>query len=381
MAEQKRDYYEVLGVDKNADENTLKKAYRTLAKKYHPDANPGDKEAESKFKEASEAYAVLSDPQKRAQYDKFGHSAFDGSAGGGYGSAGFDFSNLNFDDILSGFGFGDIFGHRSGGRSQGGQSKGRNMTVSVTINFNDAITGVDREVEIPYKEECASCHGSGCKAGTSPTTCSKCGGRGQIRYTSQSFFGSVTQVGECPDCRGTGKIITSKCPDCGGTGYKPTRKKVSVSIPAGIDDGQCVRITGLGEPGSMGGERGDLLVEVRIRNNTKFTRDGVTIYSEVPISYATAALGGDILIETVDGHVVYNVKAGTQSGLQVRLKGKGVPSLRVKNARGDHYVTLMVETPTKLSREARNLLAQFDALTGDSLNEVKRYTESNGKKR
>lgn len=371
MAEQKRDYYEVLGVDKNADEETLKKAYRQLAKKYHPDVNPGNKEAEAKFKEASEAYAVLSDPEKRRQYDQFGHAAFDGSGGAG-GFGGFDFSGADFSDI-----FGDIFGDFFGGaRSRGGSRsngpmKGANLRTSVRITFEEAVFGVEKELELNLKDECKTCHGTGAKPGTSKETCPKCKGQGQIVYTSQSFFGTVRNVQVCPDCKGSGKIVRDKCPDCGGTGYVTSRKKIAVSIPAGIDNGQCVRIPGKGEPGVNGGERGDLLVEVIVSSHPIFQRQDTNIYSTVPISFAVAALGGEVLIDTVDGRVAYEVKPGTQTDTRVRLKGKGVPSLRYRDVRGDHYVTLIVQTPDKLSKEAKDLLKQFDALTGDSLNAVK----------
>ncbi len=376
MAEQKRDYYEVLGVDKNADDDALKKAYRQLAKKYHPDVNPGNKEAEAKFKEASEAYAVLSDPEKRRQYDQFGHAAFDGSGGAG-GFGGFDFSGADFSDIFGDI-FGDFFGgsrSRSGARSNG-PMKGANLRTSVRITFEEAVFGVEKELELNLKDECKTCHGSGAKPGTSKETCPKCKGQGQIVYTSQSFFGTVRNVQVCPDCKGSGKIVREKCPDCGGTGYVTSRKKIAVSIPAGIDNGQCVRIPGKGEPGVNGGERGDLLVEVIVASHPIFQRQDTNIYSTVPISFAVAALGGEVLIDTVDGRVAYEVKPGTQTDTRVRLKGKGVPSLRYRDVRGDHYVTLVVQTPDKLSKEAKDLLKQFDALTGDSLNAVKNASNS-----
>lgn len=378
MAEQKRDYYEVLGVDKNADDDTLKKAYRQLAKKYHPDVNPGDKEAEAKFKEASEAYAVLSDAEKRKQYDQFGHAAFDGGAGGG-GFGGFDFNGADFSDI-----FGDIFGSffgGGGGSTRGGRSngpmKGANLRTSVKISFTEAVFGVEKEIELTLKDECSSCHGTGAKPGTKPETCPKCKGQGQVVYTSQSFFGTVRNVSACPDCKGTGKIVKEKCPDCGGSGYVANRKKIMVSIPSGIDNGQCVRLSGKGEPGSNGGPRGDLLVEVIIQDHPIFQRQDTNIYSTVPISFAVAALGGEVIIDTVDGKIAYDVKPGTQTDSRIRLKGKGVPSLRYKDVRGDHYVTFVVQTPEKLSHEAKELLKQFDALTGDSLNAAKNASSNN----
>lgn len=376
MAEQKRDYYEVLGLSKGASEEDIKKAYRVLAKKYHPDMNPGDKEAEAKFKEASEAYAVLSDPEKRSQYDQFGHAAFDGS--GGFGAGGFDFNSADFSDI-----FGDIFGDLFGGsrrtRSAGnGPMKGANLRTSVRITFMEAVFGVDKNITLDMKDPCQTCGGTGAKPGTSPKMCPKCGGKGQVVFTQQSFFGMVRNVQTCPDCSGSGKIIEDKCPECGGTGYKSSRKTISVSIPAGIDNGQSVRIREKGEPGVNGGQRGDLLVEVLVAQHPEFIRQDYDIFSTVKISYAVAALGGEVVIDTVDGKVIYDVKPGTATDTRVRLKGKGVPTLRNANVRGDHYVTLVIETPTKLSKEAKELLKKFDALTGNSL-EAAAKVEKGGK--
>lgn len=376
MAEQKRDYYEVLGVDKGADDATIKKAYRQLAKKYHPDMNPGDKEAEKKFKEASEAYAVLSDPDKRRQYDQFGHSAFEGGgAGGGFG--GFDFSGADFSDI-----FGDIFGDFFGGGSRGGARnngpmKGANLRTSVRISFEQAVFGVEKELDLNLKDTCKTCNGSGAKHGTSPETCRKCGGRGQVVTQHSTPFGTIRNSQVCPDCGGTGKTIKEKCPDCHGSGYISSRKKIQVSIPAGIDNGQSVRIRDKGEPGVNGGPRGDLLVEVVVDRHPIFQRQEMNIFSTVPVSFAVAALGGEILIDTVDGKVVYDVKAGTQTDTRIRLRGKGVPSLRNKDVRGDHYVTLVVQVPDKLSNEAKELLKQFDKETGNSLEAVKNMENNN----
>ena len=365
MAEQKRDYYEVLGVDRNADEATIKKAYRVLAKKYHPDANPGDKEAEKKFKEASEAYAVLSDAEKRKQYDQFGHAAFDGCAGGGAG--GFDFSGMDMGDI-----FGDIFGDFFGGgsrsrRANNGPMKGANIRTSIRITFEEAVFGCEKEIELVLKDECKTCHGSGAKPGTSKETCPKCGGKGKVVYSQQSLFGMVQNVQSCPDCNGTGQIIKEKCPDCRGTGYIASKKKIQVSIPAGIDDGQSVRIREKGEPGVNGGPRGDLLVEVVVSRHPIFQRQDMNIYSTAPISFAQAALGGEVRINTVDGDVLYEVKPGTQTDTKIRLKGKGVPSLRNKAVRGDQYVTLVVQVPTGLNEAAKEALRAFDEQTGQTL--------------
>lgn len=364
MAEQKRDYYEVLGVDKNADDATIKKAYRQLAKKYHPDMNPGDAEAEKKFKEASEAYAVLSDPEKKRQYDQFGHAAFDGGMGGGAG--GFDFSGMDMGDI-----FGDIFGDFFGGgrrrSADNGPRKGANLRAVVRISFEEAAFGCEKEIEITLKDDCTTCHTTGAKPGTTPETCTKCGGKGKVVYTQQSFLGMVQNVQTCPDCGGTGKIIKEKCPDCHGTGYIANRKKIKVKIPAGIDNGQSVRIRDKGEPGTNGGPRGDLLVEVNISRHPIFQRQDMNIYSTAPISFAQAALGGEVRISTIDGDILYDVKPGTQTDTRIRLKGKGIPSLRNSSVRGDHYVTLVVQVPTKLNEEAKEALRKFDEVSGQSL--------------
>jgi molecular chaperone DnaJ len=379
MAEQKRDYYEVLGVERGADDATIKKAYRQLAKKYHPDMNPGDAEAEKKFKEASEAYAVLSDPDKRRQYDQFGHAAFDGGAGGG-GFGGFDFNSGDFSDIFGDI-FGDLFG---GGRSSysrsNGPMKGSNIRTSVRISFDEAVFGVDKELELTLKDTCTTCNGSGAKPGTSAETCTKCGGRGQVIMQSKTPFGVIRNTQTCPDCGGSGKIVRDKCPDCHGSGYISNRKKIQVSIPAGIDNGQSVRIRDKGEPGVNGGPRGDLLVEVVVDRHPIFQRQDMNIFSTVPVSFAVAALGGEILIDTVDGKVAYEVKPGTQTDTRIRLRGKGVPSLRNKDIRGDHYVTLVVQVPDKLSNEAKELLRQFDKETGNTLEAVKNMETSDSNK-
>lgn len=356
MAE-KRDYYEVLGVPRDADDAALKKAYRALAKKYHPDINPGDTEAEAKFKEASEAYAILSDPQKRKQYDQFGHAAFENGGGAG-GGGGFDFSDMGdiFGDI-----FGDLFG---GGRSRSrsnGPMKGANVRARVRITFEEAVFGCEKEITLDLKDPCQTCNGTGAKPGSSPSTCGKCGGKGQVVYTQQSLFGMVRNVQTCPDCNGKGKIIKDKCPNCYGTGFVTSRKTIQVSIPAGIDDGQSIRIRGKGEPGENGGERGDLLVEVNVARSPIFQRQDANIYTTVPISFADAALGNTIRIKTVDGEVEYDIKPGTQTDTRVRLKGKGVPSIRNSQIRGDHYVTFVVQVPDKLTEEQRQALIAFDA--------------------
>lgn len=363
----KRDYYEVLGVSKNAGLDEIKKSYRKLAKQYHPDSNPGNKEAEQKFKEASEAYAVLSDSDKRAKYDQFGHAAFDGAGGGG----GFDFSGMDFSDIFGEFGFGDIFGSVfGGGRRGGGYSgpmQGASLRAAVEIDFHEAVFGCEKELQLSLKDECPHCHGSGAKPGSEKVSCTKCGGKGQVVYMQQSLFGTMRNVRTCPDCGGSGRIIKEKCPDCSGTGYVSSRKTISVSIPAGIDQENVVRIRGKGEPGVNGGSRGDLLVSVYIRPHPIFQRRGNDIYSTVPMSYAQAVLGGEILVDTIDGQVVYDIKPGTATDTTVRLRGKGVPFLRNKSMRGDHYITLIVQVPVKVPAEAKELLLQLDKLTGNAI--------------
>ena len=379
MAE-KRDYYEVLGVSKTASDSEIKSAYRKLAKKYHPDMNPGDKEAEAKFKEASEAYAILSDADKRRQYDQFGHAAFDGGAGGGAG--GFDFNGFDMGDI-----FGDIFGDFFGGSGRSrsannGPMKGQNVRVSVHLTFEEACFGTEKEIELNIKEDCAKCHGTGAKPGTQPETCSKCGGKGQVVFTQQSLFGVVRNVQACPDCHGTGKIIKDRCPDCGGSGYISRRKKISVSIPAGIDNGQSIRIRDKGEPGINGGPRGDLLVQVIVGRHPIFQRQDYDIYSTAPITFAQAALGAEVRIKTIDGDVMYTVKPGTQTDTRVRLRGKGVPTTRNKQVRGDHYVTLVVQVPTKMNAEQKELLKAFDqAMDGKKEEEPETGHKSHKEKR
>lgn len=363
MADSKRDYYEVLGVSKNATDDEIKKAYRQTAKKYHPDMNPGNKEAEAKFKEASEAYAVLSDPEKRRQYDQFGHAAFEQ---GGGGAGGFDFSGMDMGDIFGDL-FGNIFGGGSRRSSNNGPQKGANVRTGIRITFEEAVFGTEKELDLNLKEKCATCNGSGAKPGSSVDTCSKCGGKGQVVFvTQQPLFGTVRNVQTCPECRGTGKIIREKCSDCSGNGYVTRRRTIQVSVPAGIDSGQSIRIRGKGEPGTGGGEQGDLLVEVVVSQHPVFQRDGYDIYSNAQMSFTKAALGGDVRISTVDGDILYTVKPGTQTDTRIRLRGKGVPSLRDKNVRGDHYVTLVVQVPTKLTAEQKELLQKFDDTMKDS---------------
>ena len=370
MAENKRDYYEVLGVDRGADEATIKKAYRQLAKKYHPDMNPGDKEAEKKFKEASEAYAVLSDAEKRRQYDQFGHAAFEQGGGGAGGFGGFDFNGGDMGDIFGDI-FGDLFGGGRSRRANNGPMKGANVRTAVRITFEEAVFGCEKQLDLNLKDECTTCHGTGAKPGTSPETCPKCGGKGQIVYTQQSLFGTVRNVQTCPDCNGSGKIVKEKCADCHGSGYITNRKKIAVTIPTGIDNGQSIRIREKGEPGVNGGPRGDLLVEVQVERHPIFQRQDMNIYSTAPVTFAQAALGGQIHITTVDGDMAYDIKPGTQTDTKIRLKGKGVPSLRNKNIRGDHYVTLVVQVPTKLNEEAKEYLRKYDEAVNGKINDSK----------
>ena len=374
----KRDFYEVLGIKKGASQSEIKKAYRKMAKKYHPDTNAGDEAAAEKFKEVSEAYSVLNDPEKKKLYDQFGHAAFEGGAGGGAG--GFDFSGMDMSDIFGDI-FGDFFG---GGRSRAqsnGPMKGQNLHHTIRITFEEACFGTEKELDLPLQDECESCHGTGAKAGTTPETCSKCGGKGQVVFTQQSLFGMVRNVQTCPDCRGTGKIIREKCPDCHGSGYITRKRKISVTVPAGIDNGQSIRIREKGDPGVNGGPRGDLLVEVAVSRHPIFQRQGIDIYSSAPITFAQAALGGDVRIKTVDGEVEYTVKPGTQTDTRIRLRGKGVPSLRNKSIRGDQYVTLVVQVPTRMNGEQKELLKKFDEAMYGKPEEKEEADETTEKKK
>ena len=359
MAENKRDYYEVLGVDKSASADDIKKAYRKLAMKYHPDRNPGDKSAEEKFKEVGEAYEVLSDADKRSRYDSYGFAGVDpnfnpnagGGFGGGFGGAGFDFGDI----------FGDFFGGGASSRSasQNAPRRGENVMARLELTFEEAAFGCEKEVSAPRIENCPTCHGTGSADGKIET-CSRCHGTGQEQVV-QSFMGMRMQTATtCSQCGGRGKIIKTPCSTCKGKGKVRKNNRVKVTVPAGIDNGQSIRIRGKGEPGVNGGPRGDLLVEVIVARHPIFQRQDMNIYSTAPISFATAALGGAVRIKTVDGEVEYDVKAGTQTDTRVRLKGKGVPSLRNKNTRGDHYVTLVVQVPTDLSKDAKEALRAYD---------------------
>ncbi len=361
---EKRDYYEVLGVQKGASEAELKKAYRKMAVKYHPDQNPGNKEAEEKFKEVNEAYEVLSDPQKRAQYDQFGHAAFDqsmGGAGGGFYGQGFDMGDLG-DIFGSMFGFGGFGGGGSARRN--GPRRGNDINVNIQVTFEEAIFGCKKEISVAVVDQCETCHGTGAKPGTHAETCSKCGGTGQERVVQQTMFGAVTSVRTCSACHGTGKMIKEPCGTCRGTGKQRKTKKYEVNIPKGIDNGQTIRLAGKGEVGENGGSYGDLLVTVYVQPNRVFVRKGYDIYCDVPITFVQAALGGEIVIKTIDGEEKYTIKPGTQPDTVVTLRGVGVPNLRNPKVRGNQIVTLKVKIPTSLTERQKELLREFYGESG-----------------
>ncbi len=349
----KRDAYEVLGVSRNANDNDLKKAYRVLAKKYHPDANPGDMEAEEKFKEASEAYAILSDAENRKKYDQYGWAAFDPNGQGG--DAGFDFADMG--DI-----FGDIFGDMFGGGNKktqtSGPVKGADIKTTIRCTFEEAAFGTQTEVELPLKDECPVCQGSGAQPGHPAETCGKCGGKGQVALTQQSLFGMTRTIQTCPDCQGSGKIIKFKCSNCAGSGFVKSKKIIQIKVPAGIDNGQSIRLREMGEPGMNGGARGDLIVTILVDKHAIFQRQEYDLYSTEQVAFTQAALGGKITINTIDGPYEYDLTPGTQTNTKITLKGKGIPTLRNKNVRGNHYVTLMVEVPENLTEEQKQVLKQ-----------------------
>ncbi len=365
----KRDYYEVLGVDKNADEATLKKAYRGLAKKYHPDMNPDNKEAEAKFKEVNEAYEVLSDPEKKAKYDQFGHAAFDPSAGAGYGGG--------FGGGFGGFGdfgdIGDIFGSFFGGGFGGGSAqrknapmRGEDVSVRVTLTFEEAAFGVKKDITYNRIEKCPDCSGTGATKGTQAETCSACRGTGQKRVVQRvggmQFQSTVT----CDACRGTGKIIKSPCQNCRGTGYVKVSKKLTVSIPAGIDDGERVALRGQGCDGRNGGPSGDLIITVVVRSHNMFERNGSNIYCEVPITVAEATLGAEIDVPTLEGDVKFTIPEGTQPGTEFTLRQKGIPYVNNSNRRGDLIFTVNVEIPKGLNEKQKEHMRAFADSCGNS---------------
>ena len=366
MAE-KRDFYEVLGVKKGVSEDELKKAYRKLAKENHPDLHPGDKECEARFKEINEAYEVLSDPDKRAKYDQFGHAAFDPSQGfgGGGGFGGFEgfggFGDIFSDIFGGGFGFGG-----GGGRNPNAPRKGDNLRATVNIKFEEAAFGVKKDVFVSKIEQCPDCKGTGCAEGTTAEVCPDCKGTGTVMSTKRTPFGMVQSSEQCPKCKGRGKIIHSPCKTCRGMGSVRRQHKVSVSIPAGIDDGQTISLTGQGNAGLNGGPAGDLLITVLVQPHARFERDGASILLDQEISFAQAALGAEVEVPTLDGKVKLNIPEGTQSGTTFRLKGKGVPFLR-NGGRGDQFVTVNVAVPRGMTSTQKDALRQYAETMGETV--------------
>ncbi len=364
----KRDYYEVLGINKGASADEIKKAYRALAKKYHPDMNPGDKDAEVKFKEVNEAYAVLSDEEKKRIYDQYGHAGLDGSAGfGGAGAGGFSggFSNFDFGDI------GDIFSSFFGGGASSGSSSRRNgpirgedIAYRITLSFEEAAFGCKKDISYNRIERCSDCGGSGAEKGTSAETCPQCHGTGQIRVTQKTMLGMMQTTRPCDACRGTGKIIKTPCKNCNGKGYVKVTKKLSISIPAGIDDGERVGVTGQGNEGRNGGSAGDLVIVVNVRPHSIFKRDGYNLYCEVPITYAEAALGAELSIPTLEGDVKYTIPEGTQTGTRFTIRGSGIQIPRSQR-KGDLIFTVNVEVPKNLNENQKDLLRQFAESCGE----------------
>ena len=372
MPEQKRDYYEVLGVSKGASDDEIKKAYRKLAKKYHPDMNPGDKVAEAKFKEVNEAYSILSDSEKRARYDQFGHAGVDpnyGAGGPGGGFGGFDMGDIDLGDIFGSF-FGGGFGGFGGSASsrRNGPQKGESLRASLTISFEEAAFGCEKEINLNRTEECEACHGSGAEPGTTAETCPDCRGTGVVRVQQRTGGFAFSSTAPCSRCRGTGKIIHTPCKACGGSGSVKKTKRVTVSIPAGIDDGQAISLRGQGNAGKNGGPAGDLIVAVHVKPHPQFHRDGTTVLYEQPVTFYQAVMGAELEIPTIDGKVKYNLPAGTQTGTTFRLRGKGIPELRGRG-RGDQYVTVRVQIPTSLNGEQKEALRAFAEAMGEDVPE------------
>ena len=372
MPEQKRDYYEVLGVSKGASDDEIKKAYRKLAKKYHPDMNPGDKEAEAKFKEVNEAYSILSDSEKRARYDQFGHAGVDpnyGAGGPGGGFGGFDMGDIDLGDIFGSF-FGGGFGGFGGSATsrRNGPQKGESLRASLTISFEEAAFGCEKEINLNRTEECEACHGSGAEPGTTAETCPDCRGTGVVRVQQRTGGFAFSSTAPCSRCRGTGKIIHTPCKACGGSGSVKKTKRVTVSIPAGIDDGQAISLRGQGNAGKNGGPAGDLIVAVHVKPHPQFHRDGTTVLYEQPVTFYQAVMGAELEIPTIDGKVKYNLPAGTQTGTTFRLRGKGIPELRGRG-RGDQYVTVRVQVPTSLNGEQKEALRAFAEAMGEDVPE------------
>lgn len=354
----KRDYYEVLGVSKSASDDEIKKAFRQQSKKYHPDLHPGDKTAEEKFKEVNEAYQVLSDADKKSRYDRFGHAGVDpnygaGGAGGGFNGAGFDFGDI-FGDIFGGFG-----GFGGGGGRRNGPRRGADVRQVVDVTFEEAAFGCTKKINLTKQEKCDTCNGSGAKPGTTAETCPHCRGTGQIQTQQRTILGYMTNVTTCPDCKGEGKIIKEPCRDCRGTGKVRKSKTIEINIPAGIDNGQTMQLSGQGEAGDRGGPNGDLLITIRVRPHEIFKREGNDVYIAMPISFAQAALGATLTVPTLDGAVEYEIPEGTQTGTKFRLRGKGIPYIRSKS-RGDQYVTVNVEVPKNLTQKQKDILMEFD---------------------
>ena len=365
MAAEKRDYYEVLGVDKSASEDEIKRAYKKMARKYHPDLNPDNKEAEEKFKEVNEAYEVLSDSDKKARYDQFGFAGVDpnygaGAGGGAYGAGGFDFGDLG--DIFGSF-FGGGFGSAQR-RNPNAPQRGESIRLSVTISFEEAAFGCEKEVTIQRSEQCTTCKGNGCAPGTTPEICPDCHGSGVVQVQQRTPMGVFASSRPCQRCHGTGKIIHQPCTDCGGTGAVRKRKTIKINIPAGIDHGQTISLRGQGNAGKNGGPAGDLLITVMVQPHELFRREGNDVFCEAPITFSQAVLGATLEIPTIDGQVKYDIPEGTQTGTVFRLRGKGIPVLNGRG-RGDQYVTVTIETPRGLNREQKDALKKFDAALGD----------------
>ena len=365
MAEQKRDYYEVLGVSRGASEDEIKKAYKKMARKYHPDLNPGDKSAEEKFKEVNEAYEVLSDADKKARYDQYGHAGVDPNFGAGGFGGGFD-GGFDFGDL------GDIFGSFFGGGFGGGRrtnpnapQRGESIRMSIAISFEEAAFGCEKEVTVERYETCDTCHGSGCAPGTSPEVCPDCHGTGTVQQRRQTPMGVFATSSPCPKCGGKGRIIHQPCKDCRGSGTVRKRRTIQASIPAGIDNGQTISIRGQGNAGKNGGPAGDLLITITVRPHELFRREGTSVLCEAPITFTQAVLGAELEIPTIDGKVKYTLPEGTQSGTTFRLKGKGIPSINGRG-RGDQYVTVYIETPKNLNKEQKEALKKFAETMGES---------------
>ena len=370
----KRDYYEVLGVQKSATEAELKKAYRKLALQYHPDKNPDNKEAESKFKEINEAYEVLSDKDKRARYDQFGHAGVDEQAGaGGFGGFG-GFGGGGFGDIFDIF-FGEGSTGAGGGRARG-PARGADLRRDMELSFEEAAFGMEKDIEVNRAESCARCQGTGAREGTTKKRCEKCGATGQVRTTQRTPLGMFQSTGPCPDCRGEGYIIESPCPECNGEGRVRKRKTIKVKIPAGVDNDSRIRLSGEGEAGARGGPSGDLYIFVRVRPHRLFERRENDVYMEMPITFAQAALGADIQVDTLDGKATLKVPEGVQTHTLLRLKGKGIPYLR-GSGRGDQLVRVIVATPSKLTQKQRDLLKEFAQSSGE---DNYRSQQKNGRK-